>query len=124
MAPSSDFLAHLYSRPLPPEVPHYLFFSYSGRSGMMDENNDGAVTLESQLDYRVQRHAEDLFGFDEDHVKVLYSEDVVAIFNTILEERADAISQGPLRQLFQMPEDRSQDAGQSAVQDRWRKASH
>jgi pimeloyl-ACP methyl ester carboxylesterase len=124
MAPDSDFLAHLYSRPLPPDVPYYLFFSYGGRSGMMDENNDGAVTLESQLDYRVQRHAEGLFGFDEDHVKVLFSEDVVGIFNTVLGERANVISQGPLRQLFRFPKGGSQNADRSAVQDRWRKASH
>jgi pimeloyl-ACP methyl ester carboxylesterase len=124
MAPDSDFLAHLYSRPLPPDVPYYLFFSYGGRSGMMDENNDGAVTLESQLDYRVQRHAQSLDGFDEDHVQVLYSEDVVAVFNAALKERADTISQGPLRQLFGFPEGGSQDAARSVAKDRWRKASH
>jgi pimeloyl-ACP methyl ester carboxylesterase len=124
MAPDSDFLAHLYSRPLPPDVPYYLFFSYGGRSGMMDENNDGAVTLESQLDYRVQRHAQALDGFDEDHVQVLYSEEMVAVFNAALKERADTISQGPLRQLFGFPDGGSQDAARSAAKDRWRKASH
>jgi hypothetical protein len=124
MAPDSDFLTLLYSRPLPPDVPHYLFFSYGGRSGMMDENNDGAVTLESQLDYRVQRHVQDLFGFDEDHVKVLFSEDVVGIFNTILRERAEAISTGPLRRLFRIPKDGSQHTDPATVQGHWRKASH
>ncbi len=91
---------------------------------MMDENNDGAVTLESQLDYRVQRHAQSLDGFDEDHVQVLYSEDVVAVFNVALKERADTILQGPLRHLFGFPEGGSQDADRSAAKDRWRKASH
>jgi len=124
MAPGSDFLAHLYSRPLPPEIPYYLFFSYGGRSGMMDQNNDGAVTLESQLDYRVQRNAQELYGFDEDHVKVLYSEDVVGIFNTVLRERADAVSQGPLRRLLRFPKSVSKDAGQLADQEHWHKASH
>ena len=124
MAPDSVFLSHLNSRPLPPEIPHILFFSYSGRSGMMDENNDGAVTLESQLDYRVQRHARSLDGFDEDHVQVLYSEDVVAVFNAALKERADTILQGPLRHLFGFPEGGSQDADRSVAKDRWRKASH
>ncbi|MCB2170897.1 MAG: alpha/beta hydrolase [Deltaproteobacteria bacterium] len=124
MAPGSAFLTHLYSRPLPPEIPHYLFFSYSGRSGMMDENNDGAVTLESQLDYRVQRHAQALDGFDEDHVQVLYSGDLVAVFNAALKERTDRITQGPLRQLFGFPKGGSQDAGLLETRDRWRKASH
>ena len=103
MAPDSDFLMHLYSRTLPPDVPYDLFFSYGGRSGMMDENNDGAVTLESQLDYRVQRHARALFGFNEDHVKVLSSEDMIDIFNTVLGERADGIPQKALRRLFRLP---------------------
>jgi len=101
MAPHSAFLAQLYSRPLPPEIPFYLLFSYSGRSGIMNENNDGAVTLESQLDYRVQRKAQKIYGFDEDHVNVLFSEDMAAIFNAILMERADAKSRNPLRRLFE-----------------------
>ncbi len=100
MVPDSDFIADLYSRELPDAIPHYLFFSYSGRSGMMDENNDGAVTLESQLDYRVQRQARELYGFDEDHVKVLHSEDVVAIFNAILQARAEELPKHTLRKIF------------------------
>jgi len=101
MAPDSDFLAYLYSRPLPPEVPFFLFFSYSGRSGIMDENNDGAVTLESQLDYRVQREARRIFGFDEGHVKVLFSEDMVSIFNATLTARGDEVAKNPLRRFFE-----------------------
>lgn len=104
MAPGSDFLSNLYRRQLPATIPHYLFFSYSGRSGMMDENNDGAVTLESQLDYRIQRQARELYGFDEDHVRVLFSEDVVAIFNGILKDRAEALPRrGILKKMFTAP---------------------
>jgi len=124
MVPDSTFLAHLYSRPLPPEVPHYLLFSYSGRSGMMDENNDGAVTLESQLDYRAQRMAQELYGFDENHVEVLYSEDVVAVFNTILRERAEKISREPLRPLFDFKKSISQDDDRPVAEGRWRRALH
>jgi pimeloyl-ACP methyl ester carboxylesterase len=124
MVPDSAFLAHLYSRSLPTEVPYYLFFSYGGRSGIMDANNDGAVTLESQLDYRVQRHARALFGFNEDHVKVLSSADVINVFNTVLGERADGISQGPLRRIFRLPKGASQDTGPSADQEQWRKPIH
>lgn len=110
MVPDSAFINHLYGRPLPETVPHYLFFSYSGRSGIMDENNDGAVTLESQLDYRVQRQARELVGFDEDHVQVLFSGDVVAIFNDILRARAEALERGPLRRLLDWPEAAARDA--------------
>ena len=72
---------------------------------MMDENNDGAVTLESQLDYRVQCHAQDLYGFDEDHVKVLFSEEVIDTFNGILRERAEALPRawGFLKKMFSAP---------------------
>jgi pimeloyl-ACP methyl ester carboxylesterase len=101
MVPDSAFIASLYERPLPKTVPHYLFFSYSGRSGIMDENNDGAVTLESQLDYRVQRHVRSLHGFDEDHVAVLYSEDVVETFNTILRDRAEDLPKRLLLRLLE-----------------------
>ena len=104
MVPESDFIDGLYRRPLPDTIPHYLFFSYSGRSGMMDENNDGAVTLESQLDYRVQRQAQELYGFDEDHVKVLFSDDVIDAFNGILRERAEALPRhGFLKKMFSAP---------------------
>jgi len=111
MVPDSVFINRLYSRSLPETVPHYLFFSYSGRSGIMDENNDGAVTLDSQLDYRVQRQARELYGFDEDHVQVLFSGDVVAVFNDILKTRAEALARGPLRRLLDWPETVSRDAG-------------
>jgi pimeloyl-ACP methyl ester carboxylesterase len=91
VVPDSAFIAGLYDRQLPGTIPHYLLFSYSGRSNRMDENNDGAVTLESQLDYRVQRRARAIYGFDENHVKVLFSDDVIDIFNDILRQRAEAL---------------------------------
>jgi hypothetical protein len=103
MVPDSAFIANLYERPLPETIPHYLFFSYSGRSGVMDENNDGAVTLASQLDYRVQRQIQGLYGFDEDHVRVLFSDDVVAVFKAILKNRADELPHKPFRWFIDRP---------------------
>lgn len=93
IVPDSAFISGLYDRKLPGTIPHYLLFSYSGRSKRMDKNNDGAVTLKSQLDYRVQRQARAIYGFDENHVKVLFSDDVIDIFNDILRERAEALPQ-------------------------------
>jgi hypothetical protein len=63
----------------------------------MDANNDGAVTLESQLDYRAQRQARAIYGFNENHVKVLFSDDVIDIFNDILRQRAEEM---PKRRFF------------------------
>lgn len=91
VVPDSAFISGLYDRKLPGTIPHYLLFSYSGRSNRMDKNNDGAVTLESQLDYRVQRQAREIYGFDENHVKVLFNDDVIDIFNDILRERAEEL---------------------------------
>ena len=91
VVPDSAFISGLYDRKLPGTIPHYLLFSYSGRSNRMDKNNDGAVTLESQLDYRAQRQARAIYGFDENHVKVLFSDDVIDSFNDILRQRAEAL---------------------------------
>lgn len=104
MVPGSTFLMNMYDRSLPAAIPHYLFFSYSGRSGLMDENNDGAVTLESQLDYRAQRQAHELYGFAEDHVEVLFSDDVVAIFNGVLEDRAEELPNQPFQTILNDPD--------------------
>jgi pimeloyl-ACP methyl ester carboxylesterase len=101
MVPSSPFLTELYRRPLPPEIPHHLFFSYSGRSRLMAQNNDGAVTLESQLDYRVQEKAQRLRGFNENHVTILSSEEMVAVFNQILHDRAASLPKGTLDRLWE-----------------------
>lgn len=107
IVPDSAFISELYDRKLPYTIPHYLLFSYSGRSTRMDENNDGAVTLESQLDYRVQRQAREIYGFDENHVKVLFSDDVIDIFNGILRKRAEALprrtGRGFFNELFTAP---------------------
>jgi len=102
VVPDSAFITGLYDRQLPATIPHYLLFSYSGRSTRMELNNDGAVTLESQLDYRVQRQAREIYGFDENHVKVLANDDVIDIFNDILRKRADELPQrNPLLRYFE-----------------------
>lgn len=94
MVPESAFIASIYERKLPEQIPHHLIFSYSGRSGMMDENNDGAVTIESQLDYRAQAYATKLYGLREDHVGILFSEDVVRTLNQVLTDRQATVGKG------------------------------
>jgi pimeloyl-ACP methyl ester carboxylesterase len=94
MVPESDFIANLYKRPFPRQIPYYLIFSYSGRSGIMDENNDGAVTIESQLDDRVQADAAKLYGLNEDHVSILFSEDVVQTLNSVMRDRYKTLEKG------------------------------
>jgi pimeloyl-ACP methyl ester carboxylesterase len=87
MVPDSTFLVSLYAQQLPAQVPHHLIFSHSGRSNRMRENNDGAVTIASQLDNRAQHYAAKLYGLNEDHVGILFSEEVAQTLNSVMVER-------------------------------------
>lgn len=73
MAPGSPMLNELLREPLPHGVSQYLFFSYGGNSRLQKAANDGVVTLESQLDQRVQDQATRVIGFNADHRQVLTS---------------------------------------------------
>ncbi|MCM8529887.1 MAG: hypothetical protein NE330_01895, partial [Lentisphaeraceae bacterium] len=82
MDPSSPFIKNLPKKKLP--VPHYLFFSFKGDGG--SENNDGSVTLESQLRPEMQNDAKYIFGLDETHTSILKSAVMSAKLNNILKE--------------------------------------
>ena len=51
---------------------------------MLMENNDGAVELTSELDYRAQKEAQRIIGFDEGHVSILSSQIVIDYYNQVL----------------------------------------
>jgi hypothetical protein len=85
MAPSSPFLKKIWEVPLPKKTAYYLLFSYSGDfSLMINRNNDGAVSLASELDPRAQVAARRTFGFNEDHGGILSSPAVSQVVHTIL----------------------------------------
>lgn len=75
MAPDSPFIASLHETPLPEDTDFYLLFSYKSRAGMSNlfkgGNNDGVVTLRSQLLSPAQKEAIKVYGFNEDHVLIL-----------------------------------------------------
>ncbi len=73
LVPGSEFLSGVHGERLPPHVPHHLLFSYAGRSAYVGRNNDGVVTLSSQLDPRIQARAAEVQGFDADHLGILSS---------------------------------------------------
>ncbi len=77
MAPDSPFIASLHETPLPEDTDFYLLFSYKRRAGMSNlfkgGNNDGVVTLRSQLVSPAQKEAIKVYGFNEDHVLILSS---------------------------------------------------
>ena len=68
-----------------PKPSYYLLFGYSGDfSLMINRNNDGAVSLASELDPRVQAAARKMNGFIEDHGGILSCPAVSQVVNTIL----------------------------------------
>jgi len=89
VVPGSLFLSHVFERSLQPEVDFYLFFSHSGGGSMFMGNNDGSVSISSQLDMEAQEDALERWGFDEDHSSILQSRQVAARYNRILEKTYD-----------------------------------
>ncbi len=84
MQPESEFITSIFTKKMPPKVEHYLFFGHKGNRNILRPNNDNAVTLASQLDQRSQRDAKMIYGFNEDHVSILSSKQVISQYNTIL----------------------------------------
>ena len=87
MQPGSEFIKSIYRKKMPPAVNHYLFFGHKGNRNILRPNNDKVVTLASQLDQRAQRDAKMIYGYNEDHVSILSSQQVLSQFNAILADR-------------------------------------
>ncbi len=71
VATGSAFLEKLYSGSAARNIPFHMFFGYEAGS-----SSDGTITLQSQLEHRVQFAAEKVYGFNADHVGILNSEPV------------------------------------------------
>jgi len=87
MVPDSDFIQAVFQRKLPRFVRYYLFFSFKGNCSLFLENNDGTVELSSELDYRAQAEADRLFGYNEDHGSIIYSDRVLSQIDELLKFR-------------------------------------
>jgi hypothetical protein len=74
MVPGSAYFKEILSKPLPVGTRYDLIFSYksSGGFGLPDEN-DGVVSLQSQLVPQVQEEAASVFGLHEEHKAILDS---------------------------------------------------
>jgi len=90
MAPDSPFIASLHETPLPNGTDFYLIFSHKSRSGMSSlfkgGNNDGVVTLRSQLSLPAQKAAIKTYGLFEDHVLILSSKTTSDTLNDFLKK--------------------------------------
>lgn len=84
MQPDGPFLQTLFTRPLPPQLEHVLYFGHRGGYSLLRPNHDGAVTLASQLRMPAQAGARLVLGFDEDHTSILSSPQVLAQLRTLL----------------------------------------
>jgi pimeloyl-ACP methyl ester carboxylesterase len=87
MAHGSDFLTHLYDRRLKGTVSHHLFYSHhASRSRILPPENDGTVSVASQLRKEAKNDAVQVLGFDEDHVSILSSNAALKAGKKILDQ--------------------------------------
>ena len=85
MEPDSDFIREVFARKLPDKMRYYLFFGHKGGGSLFRQNNDNTVTLESMLDPRAQAGALKVIGFNEDHISILNSTEVISQYKAIVE---------------------------------------
>ena len=72
VAPGSAFLDHLFDHRLKGLVAHHLFYGHRGkRSLLLPMENDGTVSVASQLRAEARADAASVQGYDEDHVSIL-----------------------------------------------------
>ncbi|MRS02348.1 hypothetical protein EG832_03840, partial [bacterium] len=86
LAVNSDYMKTLYQRDTLAPTKFHLFFGY-GNSHLvrLGANDDGVISLKSQLDPRAQNEAVRIHGFNETHSEMLLNKDVVAEFTALLE---------------------------------------
>lgn len=85
MQPQGNYMQSLFKRKLPSSIDYYLLFGFKGGSNLLRPNNDGVVNLASTLRSAAQAEAKQVYGFDEDHVSILTSNQVVTQLETILD---------------------------------------
>jgi triacylglycerol esterase/lipase EstA (alpha/beta hydrolase family) len=87
MAHGSEFLTHLYDRRLKGKVSHHLFYSHhASHSRILPPENDGTVSVASQLRKEAKEDAVQVLGFDEDHVSILSSKAALKAGKKILDQ--------------------------------------
>ncbi len=85
VAPGNEFLNQLFLKPLPNNLSHYLLFSFEGDSHFTgDSNNDGVVSIASELRPEAQDEAALVHGYAEGHTSILKNRSVSTLINQIL----------------------------------------
>jgi pimeloyl-ACP methyl ester carboxylesterase len=79
IASNSEFLKDLYRTPIKDKLDYYLLFGFKS-----DSNDDGVVSIASQLRMEAQKEAKMVRGFHEDHMSILSSKEVSKLINNLL----------------------------------------
>ena len=90
MIPNSPFQQKLFKTPLSDHVSYYLFFSFKGgHNPFTNGNDDGTVSLVSELKAEAQDAAIKVIGFNEGHDSLLRSPEVSQKMQMILTDFAN-----------------------------------
>lgn len=85
MLPGSAYQTNILSKKFPKNLNHYLLFGYKAKSSfILDNSNDGVISLSSQLYNKAQEQAHLIYGYDETHSSILKSKEVMLKINTII----------------------------------------
>jgi len=88
MAPGSDYLQIIDGVDLTQGPNHHLIYTYSHEAGGEREEDDGVVTVESQLNESAQRNAIATYGVADSHVGVVTNPCTAALVPAILQDGA------------------------------------
>lgn len=86
MVPGSDYQNWLFSKRITDYTRYFMFFGFRGKIALIVENNDGAVSIASQLFPAAQDEASRVMGFNCDHTSILESPEVSAHFADTLKK--------------------------------------
>ncbi|ACJ27351.1 Conserved hypothetical protein [Shewanella piezotolerans WP3] len=92
LAPSSDFVAKLFSSSELHSTtpPHLLIFGYKMSGFLNQESSDGVISLASQLNDKAQQRAVKVYGLNEDHVSILSNDQLIRTLKSFWQESEKA----------------------------------
>lgn len=88
MQPQGEFIQSLYRARMPDSINFYMFSGHRGGRNPFQSNNDGTISLTSILDARPQAEARMNYAFDEDHVSIISSKEVLSQYRSILDSQS------------------------------------
>jgi pimeloyl-ACP methyl ester carboxylesterase len=89
MAPGSEYLTVIGSVDLTNGPEHYLVYTYSQETGGPREEDDGVVSVESQLADSAQKNAVAIYGIADNHTGVAVNPCVAGLIGNILDGDTD-----------------------------------